>query len=373
MTSSSWSIRSRISGVTSSYRSAAPSVDELAQIRVAIESRRRLEPGQVISLVGRGPVSVHEVELDALGDVEGVVADLGSLGEDLPHLLRALQVELVGVELQSLQIGLHLLLLDAEQHVVRLRVLLERVVQVVRGDDPDAEVTAEVELVSQDLALVADAVVLHLDEVVVGAEDVAVLGGRRAGAIGLPVEQLDRDLARQAARQAGDALGMLGHELLVHARPVVEALEIGGGDELQQVAIAGLVPSEQGEVVVLLLALSGVAIEPRSRRHVGLDPDDGLDARGPRDLEELQRPEHRAVIGDGDRGHAEALRLGEDRRRPGVRRRRLDAGGTVEQGVLGVGVEMDEAVAALGHVRCAISLREGYPQRAGALWRTTPV
>ena len=51
----------------------------------------------------------------------------------------ALQVELLGVELQPLRIGLELLLLDAEQHVVRLRVLLHRVVQVVRRDERDAE------------------------------------------------------------------------------------------------------------------------------------------------------------------------------------------------------------------------------------------
>ena len=152
---------------------------------------------------------------------------------------------------------------------------------------------------------------------------------------------------------------MLGHELLVHAWAVVEALEVGRGHELEQVAVPGLVPGEQREVVVLLLALAGVAIEPRARRDVGLDADDRLDAGLPGRLEEAQRAEHRSVVGDGDRGHAEALRLSEDRGRPGVRRGRFDASGAVEQGVLGVHVEVDEAVAAVGHVRCASSLRGG--------------
>ena len=130
-------------------------VDELAKVRVAIDAARRLEPRQVVSLLGGRPVSVHEVELDALGDVERVVADLGRLGEDLAHLLGALEEELVGVELQPLQVGLHLLLLDAEQHVVRLGVFLEGVVQIVRGHDRDGEITAEFELLTKDAALVA--------------------------------------------------------------------------------------------------------------------------------------------------------------------------------------------------------------------------
>jgi len=166
---------------------------------------------------------------------------------------------------------------------------------------------------------------------------------------------------------------MLGHQLLVHAWAVVEALEVGRGDELEEVAVPGFVPGQEREVVVLLLALAGVAIEPRAGRDVGLDPDDRFDAGCPGRLEEAQCPEHRSVVGDGDRRHAEPLRLAEDRGRPRVRRGSFDASGPVEQGVLGVHVEVDEAVAAVGHMRCASSSQGGYPQLPRRLWRTTPM
>ena len=190
-----------------------------------------------------------------------MVADLGRLGEDVAHLLGALQVELVGVELQPLQVRLHLLLLDAEQHVVRLRVFLQGVVKVVRGHDRDAELAPEVELLAEDAALVADAVVLHLDVVASAPKmsrySAAVSRARSAGPFSSCTET---SLDRQPDRH-DDALRVLGHQLLVHARTVVEALEVGRRDQLQQVAVAGLVPGEQGEVVVLLLALARVAVE----------------------------------------------------------------------------------------------------------------
>ena len=237
-------------------------VDQLTQVGVAVEAAGGLEPGQVVALVGRRAIAVDEVELDAFGDRQGVVARLGELAEDLAHLLGALEVELLGLEPEALHVGLHLLLLDAQQDVVRLRVLLQRVVQVVRADDGDVQLVAQVDLAAQDLLLLTDPVVLELDEVVVGPEDVAVLGGGLARAVVLAVQQLLRELRTQAAREADDAFGVFGHELLVHARPVVEALEVGVAHQLQQVAVPGLVLGEQGEVVVLLLALAGVAIEP---------------------------------------------------------------------------------------------------------------
>ena len=89
-------------------------------------------------------------------------------------------------------------------------------------------------------------------------------------------------------------------------------------------------------MVVLLLALPGVAIEPRPGRDVGLHADDRLDAGGPGGLVELQRAEHRPVVGHRQRRHAVRDRLGEDRRRRGVGLRRLDPRRPVQQRVLRV-------------------------------------
>jgi hypothetical protein len=124
---------------------------------------------------------------------------------------------------------------------------------------------------------------------------------------------------------------VLRQQLLVHARAVVEALEVRGGDELQEIPVSPLVAGEEGEVVVLLLVLAGLAVEPRARRDVGLDAEDRLDAVGMRCLVEAERAEHHAVIGDRDRRHRHALGLREDRRRRPVRCGCLDPGRPVQE------------------------------------------
>ena len=190
--------------------------------------------------------------------------------------------------------------------------------------------------------MVAEPVVLELNEVPVGAEDVAVLARRGERAVALPRDELHTELGGQAPRQTDDPLRVLGQELLVDAGPVVEALEVGGRDEAQQVPIPDLVLCEQRQVVVLLLALARRPVEAGARGNVGLDPDDRLDPRRPGCRIEPQRAEHRAVVGHRERRHPMGERFAEDRGRARVGLRRLDPRGAVQQRVLGVGVQMDE-------------------------------
>jgi hypothetical protein len=123
--------------------------DELAQVRLETRFVRRAKPRQMEAL-GRGhAIAVGKIEVDHLGDLERCIACLGQLGEDGAHLVRRLQVELLGVEPEPLAVGLELALLDAEQHVVRLRVLAKRVVKVVRRHHRHAEAVAQM---GRDLA-----------------------------------------------------------------------------------------------------------------------------------------------------------------------------------------------------------------------------
>ncbi len=367
-------MRSRISGVICVVAFRRTRFHELAQVHIAVEAPGRVEPRQVVALIGRRTIAVQQVELATLRDRERVVTRFGELAEHLAHLLGALQVELFGVEPQPLRVGLHLLLLDAQQHVVRLRVFLQGVVQVVGRHDRDVQRAAQLDLAAQDLVLVSDAVIHHLDEEVVGAEDVAVFPRDGGRLVFLTVQQRDRGLAGQAPRQADETLRVLGHQLLVHARAVVEALEVRIADQLEQVPVADLVLRQEGQVVVLLLALAGVAVESRTRGDVGLDAEDRLHAGFAAGLEERQGAEHGAVVGDRDRGHAQSLGFTEDRRCTWVGLRRNDACRTIEQRVLRMHVEVDEiACPPIGrgarhgtgggvrHRRCSGLLRGGYP------------
>ena len=94
---------------------------------------------------GVAPVRRREVrqvdapELDrdgaALGDLERPPDRLRVVGEVLGHLVRRLEVELVGVEPPAVRVGERVAGLDAEQRLVRARVLVAEVVDVAGGDE----------------------------------------------------------------------------------------------------------------------------------------------------------------------------------------------------------------------------------------------
>ena len=201
-----------------------PGHDQPFQIRVGVQPVRNLEAWQVEPLLGGTPVPEHQVQLAPLCDQQRRVARLRQLAKDVSHLGGALQIELLRVELQSLRIRLELLLLDAEQDVVRLRIPLQGVVQIVRGDRADAERRREGDLLGQDAPLVIQSVILQLHEVAIGAEDFPVPTGRLFRAALLPGEEQRRHLAREASGETDDPLGMLGEQLPVHPGTVVEAL-----------------------------------------------------------------------------------------------------------------------------------------------------
>ena len=275
--------------------------------------------------------------LDACGDRHRVRHGLGRpLPEGTRHLGAALHVELGVVELHPLRVVQRLPHADAEEDVLRGGVVAGQVVGVVRRHGRDAGLLREPEEVRQDLPLLREAVVHHLDEVAVLAEEVVVLQGRplRPAVVARP-EPLG-DLRVQASRERDEPRVVLLEELPVHPRLVVEAGQVRLRDEVRQVAVPLGRLREKREVVVVPLAVErphGFAVEARARRDVGLDAEDRLHARLERRRLELVRAEHVPVVGDGDGVHPEVLHLMDQV---------LDAVGAVQEGVLGVQVEMNE-------------------------------
>src|ERR1019366_2864466 len=142
-----------------------------------------------------------------------------------------------------------------------------------------------------------------------------------------------RQLAAETRGQADQPLGVLREQLAVDAGLVVIALEVRGADQLDEVAIAGVVAREQDEVV-------GVAVGPaltivaRARRHVHLAAEHGVDLCRARGGVEIDSPIEHAVVGDGDRGLPHRL---------GAVDEFLDARGAVKQRELTVRMQVGEA------------------------------
>ena len=105
------------------------------------------------------------------------------------------------------------------------------------------------------------ALVLHLEEEIVLAENVPELMRVGARLIVTAFDQRFRHRAAQAGGERDQAAAVLRQQVVVDARLVVEAFEKAGGNQLDQVAVAFGILAEQHQVVGVALAGLG-----RSRR-----------------------------------------------------------------------------------------------------------
>ena len=126
---------------------------------------------------------------------------------------------------------------------------------------------------------------------------------------------------------------MGGQEVAVDAGLIVEAVQAGAGYQPDEVAVAGEVAGEQGEVEGAAVE-GGVAVGVGAGGDVNLAADDRADALVAGGQVEVGGGVHGAVVGDGDRVHAE---------RGGALDEVGDAAEAVEQAEFAVDVEVGES------------------------------
>ena len=345
-------------------------LDDVVGHRLAPPLARPLE-GEVVEVLGVvgealgqrevGQLGLAELDLHVgpLGDPERVVAGLGHLAEQVPHLVGVLEVVLVAVELEAVGVAHERPGLHAQQGVVGLVVVLVRVVAVVGGDDREAEVLGDAQQLGVGALLLGDAVVLQLDEEVVGPEDVAQAGRLVAAGLVALVHQRLQDVPAQAAGGDDQALLVVLEDLPVDLGLHVVALEERPARELDEVLVADVGLGQRGEVVVGLAAALGVAaavvLAPPAGGplgallvgHVQLGADDRLHLVLLARLVEVEDPVHVAVVGDADGRLPVGGGLGHHVAHPGR---------AVEHRELGVHVQVGERV---GHRRTLRALGPG--------------
>jgi hypothetical protein len=97
-----------------------------------------------------------------------------------------------------------------------------------------------------------------------------------------------------------------GEEFLVHPGFVVEAFEVGEGQELEQISIAGIVLSQKNNVMVSCATVTLSTVPAALWRHVDLTTQDGLNPKFVGFYIEFESAVHVAVISNGDGRHAES-------------------------------------------------------------------
>ena len=213
--------------------------------------------------------------------------------------------------------------------------------EVVRGDGFQARELGDlrelmVELRLRHAAVGAQALVLQLDVEVALVEAGSELPRPRDGVVELAVVQKLRDDARDAGGRPDDAVPVLLQHGERGARLVVEVVDVGFADQVQQVMVALVGLCQEKQMVQLRLH---VLAQFLVGGEVNLAAVDGLDLlagflfdRSAR-VAELGHARHDAVVGDGDGGHVELGRAANHV---------LHVGKAVEQGIFGVVMQMNE-------------------------------
>ncbi len=178
-------------------------------------------------------------------------------------------------------------------------VLAPHVVDVVGGHRLEVELLGQPEQLRDQPDLLLDPMVVELHEIVLLAEDLDHLPHRILGLLLLPPEDELGDPALHAAGEPDKPLRELGQRLQVRPRAVVEAVDVSVRDHLGKVLVALVGLGQHPDMVRLVVLAPGLLIVLVVGHHVALAPDDGLDPALLRLLDEIDRPEQVAMVGQG--------------------------------------------------------------------------
>lgn len=111
------------------------------------------------------------------------------------------------------------------------------------------------------------------------------------------VQQLLADLAAETGAGADEALAIALQEVVIHARPLVVALQSGDSRQFAEVPIAFVVLGQQQKVVAVLLLSAGALLDAVGC-DVSFDADEGFHTPLSTFDVELHDAEHYAVVAD---------------------------------------------------------------------------
>ncbi len=255
---------------------------------------------------------------------------MGLVGEEGFHFGGAFEVELVAGVAVAAGVGDEVVALEAGENIVGFGVFLVDVVDIVGGDEGEAGFFGQLDEVSIGGFLVVFAVFGEFEVEVVGAENVGVFEGEGFGFFEVTMQAGFVDFAAEVPGEADESFGVLAEHLFVDAGFVPHALEVGVGDEFDEVGVAGLVFGEEDEAEVV--ALGGMVVDAVAG-DVEVAADDGFDAGGFGGAVEFDGAVEDGVVGHGHVGHAHVA---------GGSKGVFYFEGAVEEAVAGVEMKMAE-------------------------------
>ena len=301
---------------------------QLPQIGGGVVPLRQLELRQVILAEG-------EVKPAAVGNTLGVLHGLGITGEQLLHLLRGADVEILRLIAHTVLIVHGFSGLDAQQHIVAFGVLLPEIVGVVGADQGNARLLVQAQQAPVHRDLLGNAVILKLQIEVALAQNVLHGQGIFLGPVIVAVYQAAGNFSGQAGGQADKALRMPAQQVQINAGLDIEPVYKGLAHQVRQIPVSRFVFAQQHQMTGFGVQLIGF-VQPGAPGHIYLAADDRMDALGLAGPIEVDGAVHNAVVRDG---HSRLPQLLYQLRQV------PDAAGAVQQAVLRVDVQMGK-----GHI-----------------------
>ena len=236
------------------------------------------------------------------------VSGVRQFAEHLGHFFGGLEIKLVGGKFHALAVAHGLAGLNAHEDFLRVRIGLGQIVAVVGGDQRNAGFLREPHEVAIDADVLLEALILNFEEEISFAENIAQAVGAGLCLFVFFGEQRVGDFAAQAGGKRDQAFAVFREQLMIYARLVVKAVEISGGNQLDEILVALFVLAEQHEVIRALRARAAIFVIVR--RDIHFAADDRLYAVGGGLVIEIRGGEKIAVVGDCDRGHSPARGFG---------------------------------------------------------------
>ena len=210
-------------------------------------------------------------------------------------------------------------------------VRLGQIVAIVRRDQRNARLARQTDEIAVDARLDFHALVLHFEEEIALAENIAQAIGVHARLIVFLGKQRIGHFSPQARGKRDQALAVACEQLVIHARLVVEAVKVSRRDELDQVAVAFVVLAQKHEMVRAFRLRAAVLVI--IRRDIYFAADDRLDAMRRGLVIKIRRGKKIAVVRHGDGRHSAPR---------GFRRQFADFTCAIEERVIRVEMKVNE-------------------------------
>jgi len=139
--------------------------------------------------------------------------------------------------------------LDGEQNILQLGIGLVDIVHVIGGHIFGFVARAECQQVFVQFGNLFDVVMLEFYKETICPKNIVVPIHAPHSFFGIFFDQGTWDLSGHASTGADQSLGVGGQEVMVDARVVVEAFQLGRRGDLEQVLVPGHVLGQQQQVI----------------------------------------------------------------------------------------------------------------------------